>query len=156
MENTFTEPQNTSNENEFDIPIMSTPLPPRKRCRTRGGFNQTILNSPIVATQDQSQLLPQPSQATTSPASLSPSLSPLPTTPPQSLSPPPATPPRFLSPPPATTRILSPSPAATTPSLSPFYDPLTQHHNILVKQMNFIGMIMEGENVNFIFLVRQV
>ena len=71
-------------------------------------------------------MLPQPSQAATLPASLSPYLSPLPTTPPQSLSPPPATPPRFLSPPPATPRVLSPSPAATTPSLSPFYDPLTQ------------------------------
>ena len=158
MENTFTEPQNTSNENEFDIPIMSTPLPPRKRCRTRGGFNQTILSSPIVATQDQSQLLPQPSQATTLPASLSPSLSPLPTTPPQSLSPPPATPPRFLSPPPATPRILSPSPTATTPSLPPFYDPLTQLPSQYSGKANEFHWNDNGRrgHVNFIFWVRQV
>ena len=110
MDHTFTEPQNTSdNENEFEIPpIMSTPLPPRKRCKTRGGFNQNYSNSffhqpltlisPIVNAQIyQSQLL-LPSQST------------LPASPSRSLSPPPATPPQSLSPLPATL----------------LYDPLTQ------------------------------
>ena len=107
-------------KNEFEIPpIMSTPLPPRKRCKTRGGFNQNYSNSffhqpltlisPSVDTRIyQSQLL-LPSQSTL-PASPSRSLSPPPATPPQSLSSLPSTSPQSLSPLPAT----------------PLYDPLTQ------------------------------
>ena len=112
MDHPFTEPENSRNViNEFEIPILSTPIPPS---RTRGGLNSNSLFhqqliSPIVNDThhtDQSQLLPPPSQST------------LPASPPRSISPPPVTttPSRFLS------------PLSATPSLSPspLNVPLTQ------------------------------
>ena len=44
MDHTFTEPQNTSdNENEFEIPpIMSTPLPPEEDVRQGEALIKTI------------------------------------------------------------------------------------------------------------------